>query len=87
MARTLSERLEAVGAELSVAYAREEGSQLPSLPRDEIEEAITLLREAAELARRVEGKPLRDIALRNLRSLIEIGSTDKALMLMNLEEL
>lgn len=34
-----------------------------------------------------EVNPLREHAKRNLRKLIELGSTDKALMLSNLEEL
>lgn len=34
-----------------------------------------------------EDRPLRPYALRNLRALIESGSTDKALMLSNLEAL
>ena len=34
-----------------------------------------------------EVNPLREYAKRNLRKLIELGSTDKALMLLNLEEL
>lgn len=85
MAGTLSERL-AKGA-LVLSDTAQIKSQFPEWLRREIEDASHLMSEAAELARRVEGKPLRDVALRNLRSLIENGSTDKALMLMNLEEL
>lgn len=55
--KPLSERLEIVGTALTAAYAREGEKHLPDLPRDEIEEAIDLLREAAELARRVEAGP------------------------------
>ena len=53
------------------------------------DELHALLADAAALrsAQVPEVNPLREYAKRNLRKLIELGSTDKALMLLNLEEL
>lgn len=48
---------------------------------------VTKLRAALRSTQVPEVNPLREHAKRNLRKLIELGSTDKALMLSNLEEL
>ena len=48
---------------------------------------LRTVRAALRSAQVPEVNPLREYAKRNLRKLIELGSTDKALMLLNLEEL